>query len=95
MRIFVHSSFAELFPANRGDSGPKILRIPNELKSVSCELNYVSGADPEQIDKWLASIREMASSAAAEVQDHYSETLAAISRMLRSEVDKVDLGARD
>ena len=84
MRIFVHSSFSELFTANRGDSGPKILPIPKELKSVSCELDYVSGADPEQINKWLASIREMAQSAAAEVQDHYSETLAGTSGMLKS-----------
>lgn len=87
MRIFVHRSFSELFTANRGDSGPKTLPIPKELKSVSCELDYVSCADPEQIDKWLTSIREMAHSAAAEVQDHYSETLAAISRMLESEPD--------
>lgn len=87
MRIFVHRSFSELFTANRADNGPKILPIPKALKSVSCELDYVSRADPEQIDKWLASTREMAHSAAAEVQNHYSETLAAILRMLESEVD--------
>jgi hypothetical protein len=87
MRIFVHRSFSELFTAKQGDNGPKILPIPRELKSVSYELDYVSGVDSEQIDKWLASIREMAHSAAAEVQNHYSETLAVISRMLKSDVD--------
>jgi hypothetical protein len=54
----------------------------------------IFGAEPEKIDKWLASIRQMAHSAAAEVQNHYSETLAAISRMLVSDVDNADEGCR-
>ena len=95
MRIFAHTSFSELFKVNRGDSDPKLLSIPKEFKSVSSELDYVSGADPERIDEWLASIRQMACSAAAEVQNHYSETLAALSRMLGSEVDKADLESKD
>lgn len=95
MRIFADRSFSELFKVKRGDRGPRFLPIPEELKSVSCELDYISGAEPEKIDKWLASIRQMAHSAAAEVQNHYSETLAAISRMLVSDVDNADEGCRD
>ena len=95
MRIFADRSFSELFKVNRGDRGPRLLPIPEELKSVSCELDYISDTEPEKIDNWLASIRQMAHSAAAEVQNHYSETLAAISRMLVSDVDNADEGCRD
>jgi hypothetical protein len=70
MRIFAHSSFSELFNINRGNGNQKFLLIPKQLKSVSCELDYVSGADPEKIDEWVAGIQQMAHSAPAEFQNH-------------------------
>jgi hypothetical protein len=89
MRILAHTSFSQLFDSNRmGEQTRKLLPIPNKLKSVACELDYASGADPKTIDQWIAGIRQMAGSAPAEVQNHYSETFAALSRMLGYDVSK-------
>jgi hypothetical protein len=91
MRIFSHSSFSEVFDGVRNANHPrrKRIEIPLRLKSVSRELDYVSNADPENVDEWVANIQKMAATAAATVQPHYSETLAALSRMLGYDVEDV------
>src|SRR5438552_1543285 len=49
MRIFAHSSFCDVFSANRGDRGHKLVTMPEQFKSVSCELDYLSGSDRSKI----------------------------------------------
>ena len=93
MRIFAHGSFSEVFDVTRiGERRRKLLPVPAQLGAVSCELEYVSETGPERVDDWVANIHEMARSAPTEVQDHYSQTLAALSRMLGYDVDNIARG---
>lgn len=90
MRIFAHSSFSDLLGANEGEHGQKFVSIPEQVKSVSCELDYASRTNRATVGEWVERIWEMAHSAPAEVQNHYSETLAALSRMKGYDVNKFD-----
>ena len=88
MRIFVDRSFSDVFeqiPVSAQHQ--KRLSFSTQHKSVSCELDYVSDADPENINEWVASVKTMAGVAPPQVQDHYSDTLAALSRMLGYDVE--------
>jgi hypothetical protein len=87
MRIFADDSFSETFDRCQGERRHKLLRIPNQLKSVSRELDFISGVDPEKLREHVATIRQMARAAPADVQDHYSETLDSLSRMLGYDLD--------
>jgi len=90
MSIFVHSSFSKLFDLIPvAEQHQKFLPLPKQLKSVPREVDYVSKVDPKKIDEWVANVKQMADSAPAEVQNHYSDTLAALSRMLGYNVENV------
>lgn len=82
MRIFAHDSFSEVFDRCSGGPRNRLLPTPHQLKSVSYELDFVSGSNSETISEYTAGIREMARLAPHDVQEHYSETLAAMSRMV-------------
>lgn len=91
MRILAHTSFSNVFDVNRmAKEIPKLIRMPNDLKSVSNELDYVSGTNPETIDEWIAGVRQMARSSSPEAQIHYAETFAALSRMLGYNIGNAD-----
>jgi hypothetical protein len=93
IRIFAHNSFSELFhliPV--AEQHQNLLPVPKRLESVSHEIDYVSGLNPEKIDECVANVKQMAKSAPAEVQNHYSDTLAALSRMLGYDVENIHKG---
>lgn len=95
MRIFVHSSFSKLFDLIPvAEQHQKFLPLPKQLKSVSREINYVSKFDPKKIEECVANVKQMANSAPAEVQNHYSDTLAALSRMLGYNVENIHEDSR-
>jgi hypothetical protein len=58
------------------------MRVPSQLKSVSYEVDFARGRDPKEVSELIGNIQQMARSLPDEVQDHYSETLRALSRML-------------
>ena len=83
MRIFAHSSFSGLYAKiGRAERRREILRVPSQLKSVSHEVDFAYGLNPQEVSNLTENIKQMAHSAPAEVQDHYAETLRALSRML-------------
>jgi hypothetical protein len=90
MRIFVHPSFSILFDrATRLYlKNINLLPTPATFGAVSREINYASRVDAGTIAKWVAAIRQMASSSPPEVSNHYADTLAALSRMVGHDVDK-------
>lgn len=96
MRIFAHNSFSELFHAIPvSEQHQKLQPVPKQLKSVSHEIDYVSGFNPEKIDECVANVKQMADSSPAEVQNHYSDTLAALSRMLGYDVENIHEGFQE
>ena len=60
----------------------ELMRVPSQLKSVSYEVDFAHGRDPKEVSELIGNIQQMARSLPDEVQDHYSETLRALSRML-------------
>ena len=86
MRIFAHPSFSELFARCPGQCS--LLPVPRQMKTVCCELDYVTGGGTATIQGWISAIKQMARSAPYEFQNHYTETLAALSRMNSSEPDR-------
>jgi hypothetical protein len=81
MRIFVHNSFSEAYEKIKSEKKHRFEALPTKFKSVSCEVNFVHGLSPDEIAQLVGNIQQMASSAKAESQHHYSETLDAVSRM--------------
>ena len=81
MRIFVHNSFSEAYEKIRSEKKHRFEPLPAKFNSVSCEVNFVHGLNPDEIAQLAGDIRQMANSAKAESQHHYSETLDAVSRM--------------
>jgi hypothetical protein len=81
MRIFVHDSFSEAYEKIRNEKKHRFEPLPAKFNSVSCEVNFVRGLEPAEIAQLAGDIRQMANSARAESQHHYSETLDALSRM--------------
>ena len=85
MRIFVHDSFSEVYEQIRSEKRRRLEPLPAKFNSVSCEVTFVHGLDPGEISKLAGNIQQMANSAKAEFQHHYSETLDALSRMTRED----------
>lgn len=81
MRIFVHNSFSEDYEKIRSEKKHRFEPLLTKFNSVSCEVNFVRGLDPGEIAQLAGDIQQMASSAKAESQHHYSETLDALARM--------------
>jgi hypothetical protein len=81
MRIFVHDSFSEVYEQIRSEKRRRLEPLPAKFNSVSCEVTFVHGLDPGEISQLAGNIQQMANSAKAEFQHHYSETLDALSRM--------------
>jgi hypothetical protein len=83
MRIFAHSSFSELYAKIKSNEHHReLVRVPSQLKSVSYEVDFAHGRDPKEVSELIGNIQQMARSLPDEVQDHYSETLRALSRMV-------------
>ena len=81
MRIFVHDSFSEAYRQIRSEKRHRFEPLPARFNSVSCEMNFVHELDSAEISQLVGNIQQMANSAKAEFQHHYSETLDALSRM--------------
>ncbi len=81
MRIFVHSSFWEDYKHIRSEKRHRFEPLPARVNSVSYEMNFVNKLDSAEISQLVGNIQQMANSAKAEFQHHYSETLDALSRM--------------
>jgi hypothetical protein len=82
MRIFADASFSDAHLRTDAESQQhRLIRMPNQCKAVFFELDYLSHAAGELINSCAAAVREMSREALPEYQNHYSETLAAFSRM--------------